>query len=141
MTVTSLGSSSLPSGTTYMDIGKELLLPEVRIEIARQSLLSVVPTLDSNNLRGLGIFGSFWNPTWKNNPNDIDLACFVLNDAIFLEDDSPKINTSLGMFHLPVQYHILTPYSVSVRHEVENLRVRLSQMQCIWGSMPEWLYK
>lgn len=123
-----------------MDNGKELLLPEVRIQAAKQSILTIIPQLDHNNLMGLGIFGSFWD-SFRRNPHDIDIACFVVNDAIFLDDDSPVITASLQQFQLPVEYHFITPYSVSVRRELENLQVRLAEMHILWGKMPDWLLK
>jgi hypothetical protein len=117
------------------------LASEIRMETAKKIILGICPDLDSENVFGIAGFGSFWTPNIRRNPKDIDIAVFARNDSSFSTDDKPKLAIPLSnMFYLPTEFHIITPYTPSVRHELEHVRILLQEATILWGNFPEWLH-
>ncbi len=116
-----------------------LMSPIARIEVAKDIILKIVPTLDQTNIFGIVGFGSFWSPDIQRKPNDIDLAIYIQNHSVFIDKDKSKIVDPLTKtFGLPIEPHLLSPYTPSVTHELENFKKILKNTTLIWGKLPNW---
>jgi hypothetical protein len=114
--------------------------PTPNILKAKNLITNICPSLDSFNVMGIAGIGSFWLPYGIHQPRDIDLVVYVKNDSIFMHEDSPKLTDPLTKtFGLRTEIHILTPYSPSIRHDLEHFRSLLQGAIVIWGNFPEWI--
>lgn len=117
-----------------------LMIPDKRISAAKGIILRLTAGLDTTNTYGIAGFGAFWSREIKRNPSDIDLAVYVLNDAVFNSHDKQFIFDPLKKtFGLDPELHIITPYTTMVTHEAHNYKIMLSDRVPIWGNMPSWL--
>ena len=58
----------------------------------------------------------------------------------FLDNDRPKITKPLtDQFNLPVQFHVLTPYTPMVKHQLAEYRMYLKEYINLYGKAPTWL--
>ena len=122
-------------------ISSELITaPEIRIETAKKIILGICPQLDQTNIFGIASLGSFW--TKNEHPHDIDLAIYTNNDSLFSHADQPRIDTPLtDMFHIPTEFHIITPYTPSVKNGLEHTKLLLEEATVLWGNFPSWAIK
>lgn len=117
-----------------------LAIPEKRITLAKEIINKAIPSLDPNNVLGIFGFGSFWSTLKGKPPRDIDIAVYVKNDSQFMGEDRPTLATSLTQtFNLPVEFHVLTPYTPMVKNQLKQYRVYLKEYIRLYGQFPSWL--
>ncbi len=127
-----------PVGPQRMNILERHTPLEPRTETALRIIKEVAPSLDKRNVKGIAAFGSFWSP--KQKPNDLDLAIYCTNDAIFNDYDRLKLIKPLTEhLGIPVELHLLTPYTPMIQHELHDYRIFLREANVVWGKMPAWL--
>ena len=116
-----------------------LIMPGKRITLAKEIINNTIPLLDPNNVLGIFGFGSFWLPLKGKVPRDIDMAVYVINDSQFIEEDRFKIADPLSLFNLPVEFHVLTPYTPMVKNQLKQYKVYLTNYVQLYGETPNWL--
>jgi len=117
-----------------------LAMPEKRITLAKEIITNAILSLDLMNILGIFGFGSFWSTSKEKPPRDIDMAVYVINDSQFIEEDRFKIADPLkSLFHLPVEFHVLTPYTPMVKYELKQYQVYLKKYVYLYGQAPAWL--
>jgi len=115
-------------------------IPEKRVALAKDIISKAIPSLNSNNVLGVFGFGNFWFASKKTAPEDIDIAVFVNNDSQFMSEDRPRIADPLtSAFNLPVEFHVLTPYTPMVKNQLKQYRVYMKKYSTLYGQTPSWL--
>lgn len=118
----------------------DIYIPEIRIAAAKHAIIQLSENFDQTTTLGIAGFGSFWSAEIKRKPNDMDLAIFTNNDAEFIHGDRIALMELLRkQFHVDIETHILTPYTPSVKNELENYRILLKDSILLWGRMPSWI--
>lgn len=117
----------------------ELTSAETEIETARAAIIQAIEGLRSPNIKGVVGFGSFWLRRPNHNPNDIDLAIYCENEAVFFDQESKISEPLKRLFKLPLQIHPLTPFTPMVRRQLFDYKVFLKDGIVLWGEVPRWL--